>query len=100
VTAATAPATAPRTVVAAEAILDGFFGAVFRLDRDAAGRAACCRFEACVFAVARFLDDRVFCVDFFRAADFAGLPDFTLATFPPVLENRETLIMDHRIPAR
>jgi hypothetical protein len=83
VTAATAPATAPRTVVAAEAIVDGVFAAVFRLDRDAAERAACFRFEAFVCGVARFLDDRVLCVDFLRAAGFAVLPDFRLATFPP-----------------
>ena len=105
-TAATAPATAPRTVVAAEASVDGFFGAVFRLVGDAAARPAVFRFALFVFGAGRFRGTRDFCVERFRTARFATdfpprdrppaerfaefrardglLPDLRLATFPPV----------------
>jgi len=98
VTAETAPATAPRTVVAAAAILEGFFGAALRLDREAAARAAVFRFDAFVLGVGRRLATRDFGVDFFRVAVFATLPGFRLATVPPASEHRETLIMDHSDP--
>ena len=94
-TAATAPATAPRTVVAALASRDGFFGVVRRLDREAAARAAVFRLALFVRVTLRVLDagrfreGRDFCVDFFRM-DFAGLPDLRFATFfPPFLVIRQ-----------
>jgi len=55
-TAATAPATAPRTVVAALASRDGFFAVVRRLDREAAARAAVFRLALFVRVTLRVLD--------------------------------------------
>jgi hypothetical protein len=58
-------------VVAADATIEGFFGVVFRLDREAAARAAVFRFEAFVLAGVRRVDTRDLGVDFFRVARFA-----------------------------
>jgi hypothetical protein len=86
-------------------MIEGFFGVVVRLEREAAARAAVFRFEAVVLAVVLFADTGD-AVDFFRAARFAPdlrwrdgavferLTDFfarddlppgvRFATFPPV----------------
>jgi hypothetical protein len=74
VIATTAPATAPRTVVAAEPSVDGFGAAVFAVDRDAAARAALFLLAAFVLATVRFRvpPDCVALPDFFAGARFAA----------------------------
>jgi hypothetical protein len=73
---------------------------VRRLEREAAARAAVIRFALFVLSVGRFRATRDFCVDFLRVAPFAPLVDLRFATLASVLENRESLIMDRRIPDR
>jgi hypothetical protein len=74
--------TAPRTEVAAEAIVDGFFAGVFRRERDAAARAAVFRCAVFVFRAGRFAAARD-CGDVLRVCDFAVRPDVRFATPPP-----------------
>src|SRR3954469_18271264 len=73
VTAATAPATAPRADVAADDSADGLVAAGRRLDRDAAGRAALFFLATFVFAGARLVAraDEVFFVARVRLGRFA-----------------------------
>jgi hypothetical protein len=90
VTAATAPATAPRTVVVALANVEGlvgFFRVAWRLDREATARAARFRFALVVRCVGRLRGAADLCVDFLRL-DLLGLRFATLAS---VFENRESL---------
>src|SRR4051812_27384631 len=74
VTAVTAPATAPRMVVVAAPIVEGFFAADVRVDREAAAREALFRFEPGAFGAARLRAPPVAVFrDDFRVAAFAAL---------------------------
>jgi len=64
--------------------VEGFFGVVVRLDREAAARAAVFRFALFVRCVGRLRAAGDFFVDFLRLV-FAGLADLRFATVPPFL---------------
>ena len=90
VTAATAPATAPRTVVVALVNVEGFFGffrVALRPDREATARAAVFRFTLFVLCVGRLREAGDLFVDLLRL-DLLGL---RFATRTSVFENRESL---------
>ena len=90
-TAATAPATAPRTVVAAAASLDGSDVGVFLVDLEAAARTAVLRFAVLVFVAARFAAVRFFGDVLFARLAVVRFADFFDPAFAFAVERLPTV---------